>query len=104
MKKEPKKFPYVMSIDDLKQTPEAAGGFISVEAAARLLYCTKAELTKLETKGEILGYRLAPPIKADKVGETNKIKDSIFIARDSITAYAERKANADRKDPVAVSV
>lgn len=90
VKKELKQFPYVDGIEALKHTAEAAGGFLSVEQAAKMLHTTKSQLVALEGRGEISGYRVRSSY-ATSSGESDPSKDNIFIAQESVKAYAERK-------------
>ena len=87
-KKEAKKFPYVESLDELKQHTSEHGGFLSLECAAKMLMVTKSQVTTLETKGEIAGYRL-------KGGASPEAKDHVFISLESVKAYQLRKKSAD---------
>lgn len=87
-KKEAKKFPYVESLDELKQHTTEHGGFLSLEGAAKMLMVTKSAVTTLETKGEISGYRL-------KGGSSPEAKDHVFISLESVKAYTARKKTAD---------
>ena len=101
-KKETKKFPYVESLDELKQYTGEHGGFLSPEGAAKMLMITRSQVATLETKGEISGYRL-------KGGNSPEAKDHVFISLESVKAYSVRKKAADAakaeaaKQPVAAA-
>lgn len=101
-KKESKKFPYVESLDELKQYTGEHGGFLSLEGAAKMLMITKSQVATLETKGEISGYRL-------KGGNSPEAKDHVFISLESVKAYTTRKKTSDAakaeaaKQPVAAA-
>lgn len=85
MKKEPKKFPYVANLDELKAL---GGGFTSEEGASKLLGVPKSTLKQLEARGEITGYRL-------KGGSPDK--DHIFIDVQSVKDYQVRKEAAAKE-------
>jgi hypothetical protein len=87
-KKETKKFPYVESLDELKQFSGEHGGFLSPEGAAKMLMITKSQIATLETRGEIAGYRL-------KGGASPEAKDHVFVSLESVKAYATRKKASD---------
>ena len=80
MKKEPKKFPYVANLDELKTH---GSGFTSEEGASKVLGVPKSTLKQLEARGDITGYRL-------KGGSPDK--DHIFIDLQSVKDYQVRKA------------
>ncbi|MDB5098465.1 MAG: hypothetical protein JWM80_2886 [Cyanobacteria bacterium RYN_339] len=80
MKKEPKKFPYVLNLDELRTH---GSGFTSEEGASKLLGVPKSTLKQLEARGDITGYRL-------KGGSPDK--DHIFIDVQSVKDYQVRKA------------
>ncbi|MEB3197691.1 MAG: hypothetical protein VKP62_10855 [Candidatus Sericytochromatia bacterium] len=87
-KKESKKFPYVDRIDELAPFREQAGGFLSLEGAAKILMTTRSQIATLETRGEITGFRL-------RGGASPEAKDIVFISHESVKAYALRKKAAD---------
>ena len=86
MKKEIKKFPYVANLDELKQIGATNGGFVSDQAAAKMIFVTRAYIGQLEKRGEIHGYRL----RANSNVEDDS-RDHIFIEVESIKAYTARK-------------
>ncbi len=86
MKKEIKKFPYVANLDELKSIGATNGGFVSDQAAAKLLFVTRAYVLQLEKRGEIHGYRL----RANSNVEDDS-RDHIFVEVESVKAYTARK-------------
>lgn len=87
-KKESKKFAYVETLDELKQFSAEHGGFLSPEGAAKMLMITKSQIATLETRGDIVGYRL-------KGGTSDDSKDHVFVSLESVKAYQIRKKAAD---------
>lgn len=106
MKKEIKKFPYVANLDELKSIGATNGGFVSDQAAAKLLFVTRAYVLQLEKRGEIHGYRL----RANSNVEDDS-RDHIFVEVESVKAYTARKqakaaaaaAAPPKQQPVAVA-